>query len=83
MMEVTSMLALWAPRNSLVNWLPFVRRFLLGSILFHFLCVRIKDGNRIETNGASWKHYHTLDAVHDLNSVVLCKVMVAFEFWLF
>lgn len=80
---MSSVLALGAPYNSFVDWFTFVCRFFLRSVFFHFLCIRIKDRNRVKTNGTSWKHYHTLDTVHDLNSVVLCEVMVAFEFGLF
>ncbi len=83
MMEMPSMFAFRAPHHCFVQRLSFVCRLLLSRILFHFLCIRIVNWNRVQANGTSRKHDHALNAVHDLNPIVLCKVMVAFEFWLF
>ncbi len=83
MMEMPSMLAFGAPHHCFVQSFSFVGRLLLSRILFHLLSIRIVNWNRVQANGTSRKHDHALNAVHDLNPVVLCKVMVAFEFWLF
>ncbi len=77
------MLAFRAPNHCFIQRFSFVSRLLLSRILFHLLCVCIENRNGVQTNGTSRKHYHALNAVHNLDPVVFCKVMVTFEFGLF
>lgn len=83
MFEMSTMLTFGAPNNSFIDGFTLVGGFLLRSVLFHFFSISIVYRNWIKTNGAFGEHDHAFDAIHNLDSVVLCKIMVAFEFWLF
>ncbi len=83
MVEVPSMLTFRAPNNGFIYRLSFIRSFLLGCILLHLLCISVVDRNRIKTNRTFGQHNHALNTVHNLNPVVLSKVMITLEFGLF
>lgn len=73
-----SMLTFRTPNNSFANGLTLVGSFLLRSIFFHLLSVRVVYRNWIKANGTFREHDHAFDAIHNLESVILCKIMVAF-----
>lgn len=80
MVKVASVLAFWTPNYSLCNSLSPVDSFLLGCIFLHLLSVSIVYGNRIQANRTLRQHYHTLNAMHYLRSVVLREIMVPLQF---
>ena len=80
---MSSMFAFRAPYDGSVDRLTFVCSFLLAGVSFHLLSVCIKNRNGVQANRTFGKHDHALDAMHDLSSVIFCKIVISFKLRLF